>query len=108
MKYSIRFFNYEDAPSLFELALISYQELAPWLNWCHENLTISETQQWLRSQQTFKAGQKAYHFAIVDHQDNVCGSCALTQISHSQQCAQIKFWVSSVHTNNGLNSVQRV
>ena len=38
----------DDIPRLYEAAVESHKELAPWMPWCHAEYSISDTESWVR------------------------------------------------------------
>lgn len=81
----------------------SVDEVAPWLDWCHEGYTRAESEAWIASRPNAWARQEAYSFAIVDAQDDTfLGSCGLNQINAAHGVASMGYWVRTDRAGAGI------
>ncbi len=99
---TIRFVEISDAPALFEAAMASRAELAPWMPWCHPAYSIEESREWLEEQEAERAAGTEYAFAIVDRHGEFCGGCGLNAIDTVNLRANLGYWVRTSHTRRGL------
>jgi len=102
----VRFYREDDAPRLFEAVRESIPEVSAWLGWCHENYSIEESRDFVRSR-----GQKAqtdewYSFGIFDQTvgDRFLGGVGLNFINRVHQFGNLGYWVRTSATGKGVAS----
>ena len=92
----------DDVERLYEAAITSRDELAPWMPWCHEEYRSADTESWI--QQTV-AAENEHSFIIVDEASQLClGTCGLNDINPRHRCANLGYWVRSSHNGQGIAS----
>jgi len=60
---SLRAYDLSDAESLSEAARQSVPEVSPWLPWCHEQYSVAEAIEWIRSRALLRATEAVRHLA---------------------------------------------
>ena len=99
----IRPFEPEDVPGFFAAVRDSVEALGRWMPWCHANYSIDEANSWLATCQAAWAQGTSYPFLIVQPDSNeVIGSVDINQINQDHNFGNIGYWVSSVHTGQGI------
>ena len=53
-----------DVPALYESVRESMDALRPWMPWCHDAYSISESRDWVEKQIASFAEKEEFHFAI--------------------------------------------
>lgn len=83
-----------DAPAIFQAVIESLPELKPWSSWAHDNYSIEETQEWLRSTQSNWTSGSFYGFIITDTAaGSILGGCGLNIVSETYRIANLGYWV---------------
>jgi ribosomal-protein-serine acetyltransferase len=99
---TIRPFQVDDVPGLYESILESVDELGPWMPWCHSDYSIAETEDWVRKQiATFEAGDQ-FQFAIISGTSQIVGACGLNGINLENQLANLGYWVRTSCMRRGI------
>ena len=98
----IRPYELDDIPDVFAAARESISDVYEWLPWCHPELEIRETEEWITSQIKNRQEGAAYEFAILDKDNNFLGGCGLHQIDKEQRSANLGYWVRSSAMGQGV------
>ena len=101
-----RTYRDEDAPLLFEAVSESIAEVSPWLPWCHEDYSIEESRQFVRSRNSAAQGDEHYSFAVFqrDNPRRLLGGVGLNFINRVHQVANLGYWVRTSAAGRGLTS----
>ena len=102
----VRFYREDDAPRLFEAVRESIPEVSAWLGWCHENYSIEESREFVRSRAEKSQGDEWYSFAVFDQNDRerYLGGVGLNFINRVHQFGNLGYWVRTSATGNGVAS----
>jgi len=99
---SIRPYQLDDVPRLFEAARESVATVGRWLPWCHAGYAIEEAQAWVEKQvAAFQAGTE-YHFTIVSADGRFLGGCSLNQLDSVNRRANFGYWIRSSAAGRGV------
>lgn len=97
----IRPLEKDDANALFNSVKESYNELQPWMPWCHANYSIDDSVSWIEKQiSNFRTGEE-FNFAICVKDDFV-GVCGLNAIDRTNLRANLGYWVRSSATGRSV------
>ena len=100
---TIRPYRAQDIERHHAAVCASVDDVAPWLDWCHEGYTRAESQMWIASRPEAWAQQTAYSFAVVDALDGAfLGGCGLNQVNPAHGLANMGYWVRSDRTKQGI------
>jgi ribosomal-protein-serine acetyltransferase len=99
---SLRAYEPEDAPALWEAARESVGEVYPWLAWCHPQYSMAEAEQWVRSRAPLAAEGREYAFAIVGADGRLLGGCGVNQINRAHRLGNLGYWVRTSATRRGV------
>ena len=92
---SLRLYEPEDAPALWEAARESVGEVHPWLPWCHAAYSMGEAVEWASTRAALAAKGVEYDFAIVGEGGGFLGACGLNQINRFHRFCNLGYWVRS-------------
>lgn len=95
-----------DEKALFEAVRESIAEVSPWLGWCHEDYSINETREFLRSRAERSQGDEWYSFGIFDRNDGgrFLGGVGLNFINRVHQFGNLGYWVRTSAAGKGVAS----
>ena len=95
-----------DDQSLFEAVRESLPEVSPWLGWCHENYSIDEAREFLRSRAEKSLGDEWYSFGVFDRSngERFLGGVGLNFINRVHQFGNLGYWVRTSRTGSGVAS----
>lgn len=95
-----------DEQPVFEAVRESVPEVSPWLGWCHENYTIEETREFLRSRADKSQGDEWYSFGVFDRNDGgrFLGGVGLNFINRVHQFGNLGYWVRTSAAGKGVAS----
>jgi ribosomal-protein-serine acetyltransferase len=99
---SIRPYEPEDAPALWEAVRESVGEVSRWLPWCHAQYSLSDANEWIRARGPLAAEGREYTFAIVGGNGRFLGGCGLNQINRIHRCGNLGYWVRTSATRRGV------
>ncbi|HLQ79162.1 MAG TPA: GNAT family N-acetyltransferase [Terriglobia bacterium] len=99
---SIRPFQIDDVPALYEAVRESIDDLRPWMPWCHSGYAMSETQEWVEKQIAAFEALHEFHFAILFGNRHVVGACGLNGIQSANRLANLGYWVRSSASRRGF------
>ena len=92
----------DDIPRVFEAALSSRNELAPWMPWCHADYSIADAETWIHES---TASSTVRSFLILDETEELClGTCGLNDINARIRRANLGYWVRTSHIGRGIAS----
>ena len=96
----------EDAEALYEAVRESIAEVSPWLAWCHENYSIEESREFLRSRTAKSQGDEWYSFGIFDraNEQRFLGGVGLNFINRVHQFGNLGYWVRTSATGHNVAS----
>lgn len=95
-----------DEQALFSAVRESIPEVSPWLGWCHENYSIEETREFLRSRADKSQGDEWYSFGVFDRNDGgrFLGGVGLNFINRVHQFGNLGYWVRTSAAGKGVAS----
>jgi RimJ/RimL family protein N-acetyltransferase len=97
----IRPYNIADAQDLWVAARESFNELNPWMPWCHVNYDMQESRTWMDQQVKEFDARTAFEFAILAD-DRYVGGIGLNQIDKANRRANLGYWVRTSSTRRGI------
>lgn len=98
----LRRFEAADAERVYEAAIESRADLAPWMPWCHPDYTLEEARAYVLTRgPAFDEGLE-YAFAIVGEDGRHLGTCELNQIDANYRRANLGYWVRSSAAGRGV------
>ena len=95
-----------DEQSLFAAVRESIPEVSPWLAWCHEDYSIDETREFLRSRADKSQGDEWYSFGVFDrnNRERFLGGVGLNFINRVHQFGNLGYWVRTSAAGKGVAS----
>ena len=105
-KISVRPYREQDVDALFEAARESIEELSPWLPWCHQDYSIKDSRDFIRSRNVKSQGDEWYSFGVFekDNDRRLVGGVGLNFINRVHQMGNLGYWVRTSATRNGIAS----
>ena len=102
---SLRPFQMSDSEELTEAVRESIPELTPWMSWCHDDYSETDTRNWIKSLPSGWAEGIKFTFAITDIQaGKLLGRCGLNHINPTYRFANLGYWVRTSRTGEGIAS----
>ncbi len=100
---TLRPYQSTDSVSVFSAARESFQELSPFMPWCHPDYSVDDSTKWIEmSSRNWDEGI-AYEFAITDSRDgSYLGGCGLNHINMADRVANLGYWVRTSHARQGV------
>jgi ribosomal-protein-serine acetyltransferase len=99
----LRPFRKSDADELYKAIRDSLIELKPWLPFAHDDYSIRETREWLKTRPGSWKDGREYDFAIIDMIDgSFIGGCGLNNIDKENMKANLGYWVRTSHSQQGI------
>lgn len=101
----IRPYKPEDIPAMFEAVRESISEVSRWLEWCHADYKIEETEDYIMSRaQAWNNGDE-YSFAIFDNKTKkFVGGVGLNLINRKFKLCNLGYWVRTGETGRNIAS----
>ncbi|WP_039976270.1 GNAT family N-acetyltransferase [Vibrio jasicida] len=91
----------EQAHSLQRL-LVESPSLHQWLDWCDENATLKDAQDFLLATRLNWVKTEAFGFGIYDREyNNLLGMAAVNELYHTFNMASIGYWVADKYQRKG-------
>jgi len=91
----------DDVPTLYESVRESIDALRPWMPWCHDGYSISESREWVEKQIASFAEKQEFHFSILSA-DQFAGICGLNGIRDANRLANLGYWIRTSMCNRGI------
>ncbi len=102
-KVTLRPLERGDTEALHQAILESFEDLHPWMSWCHEGYTLQETQSWVNSQPGLWRNGIEYNLAILDPADgSLLGGAGLNHLIPTYRMANLGYWVRSSRAGEGI------
>lgn len=99
----VRTYCAEDAAALYEAARESIAEVSVWLPWCHENYSVQESREFIRSRQLASQGEEWYSFATFEKDSGrFLGGVGLNFFNRVHQMANLGYWVRTSAVGRGV------
>jgi ribosomal-protein-serine acetyltransferase len=99
----LRPYKESDLVQLYAAARESTAEVWQWLEWCHPDLSLAESRNFIRSQPKNWTDGTAYNFGIFNKKDNLyLGGCGLIELRRSDKVASMAYWVRTTETKKGI------
>ena len=99
----IRPYREGDASALYEAVRESLPEVSRWLPWCHENYSIEESKEFVRSRETAAHDGEWYSFAVFERGGGkFLGGVGLNFFNRVHQMANLGYWVRTSATGRGV------
>src|SRR5436305_4460451 len=101
---SIRPYQLDDIPRLFEAARESVATVGRWLPWCHAGYSMEEARAWVEQKvAAFQAGTE-YNFSIVSADGRFLGGCSVNWMDSVNRRANFGYWVRSSAAGRGVTT----
>jgi len=97
----IRPIGMDDVPVLYESVRESMDALRPWMPWCHDDYSISDSGEWAGRQIEAFNEKREFHFAILYGQQ-FAGVCGLNAIRQTDRLANLGYWIRTSVCNRGI------
>ena len=92
-------------PLIFKAVHDSREVLKIWLPWCHSNYNISETGEWVNSQQSAWNEKREFAFGVFETDSNrLVGGCGINQINWIHKAGNLGYWIKTDVTGKGFAS----
>ncbi len=101
---ALRYYRPGDVAAVFEAVDESRTEIGAWMDWCHADYGLDDTETWVASQPELRA-LGDHPMVIVDAgTDRVLGSSGLNQVNTIHGFANLGYWVRTSAAGNGVAS----
>jgi len=93
----------DDALVHYEAARESMNEVGRWLSWCHPEMTLEESEQWLaKCEQAWRAND-FYGFYLFERDGGrFVGCCTINEIDRFRLRANLGYWIRSSRQGLGF------
>lgn len=99
----IRPYRQGDASALYEAVRESLSEVSRWLPWCHNNYSIEESKEFIRSRETAAHDGEWYSFAVFERESaRFLGGVGLNFFNPVHQMANLGYWVRTSAAGRGV------
>ncbi|WGV99379.1 GNAT family protein [Vibrio sp. YMD68] len=86
----------------FMLCVDRSNSLHQWVDWCHPQFSLQESERFLLATRLNWVRGDAYGFGLFRHTDGVLiGMVAVNELYHTYNMASIGYWVADVHQGKG-------
>ena len=93
----------KDVDTLYRATRESLPEMSPWLPFAHDNYSIRETRNFLKSRPKNWKKETDFAFKIFDPKDDsFLGMCGLSNIEMENSRANLGYWVRTSRTGEGI------
>ncbi len=100
-RLALRLIPVEHAEALNHL-LVNSPSLHTWLDWCDENLSLKETQDFLLATRVNWVKTEAFGFGLYDRESNsLLGMVAVNELYHTFNMASIGYWIADRYQRCG-------
>jgi ribosomal-protein-serine acetyltransferase len=100
---TLRRYQSDDAPLLFEAVRESVRELSAWMSWCNPSYSRVDSETSVRTRQTEWAQGERYSFVISDSATGrFLGGVGLNFINRAHKFANLGYWVRTSSTRRGV------
>ncbi len=100
-RLALRLIPAEDAQALRYL-LVHSPSLHTWLDWCHENLSLKDAQDFLLATRLNWVKTEAFGFGIYKRESNtLLGMVAVNELYHTFNMASVGYWVADQYQRRG-------
>ncbi|MEP7010548.1 MAG: GNAT family protein [Acidobacteriota bacterium] len=102
---SLRRFRLDDAENLTEAVRESFEQIRPWMPWCHPRYSADDARTFIASAEGAWDAKAAYEMAIVRTDTSgqrIVGVCGLNAIRPGGRIANLGFWVRTSETRAGV------
>src|SRR5262245_48000486 len=97
----IRPLEKDDAKALFNSVRESYNELQPWMPWCHPGYSMDDSISSIEKQIAGFDSEETFTFAIC-RDGHFVGVCGLNAIDRENLRANLGYWVRSSATRRNI------
>jgi RimJ/RimL family protein N-acetyltransferase len=91
-----------DAAALAQAARESWQEIGPWMAWCHAGFSEAEAAAWIAHTEVAWRHRTELDVCIVDGEDAILGACGVNQLHEEHRFANLGYWVRTSATGRGV------
>jgi ribosomal-protein-serine acetyltransferase len=92
-----------DVEDLYFAVRESIPELSPWMPWCTEAYSITESKKYIEEHAEGVKSRTTYEFAITDAKTGMyLGDCGLNNINPTDNSANLGYWVRTSQTRKGI------
>lgn len=99
----IRPYQRDDEHALLEAVRESWQQVGPWMPWCHQNYSIEDARSWVQATIEGAKTGSLYDFAIFS-QGEFAGGCGINNINDQDRVANLGYWIRTSCTGQGIAS----
>jgi len=101
----LRPYKREDVPVMFEAVRESVAEVSIWLEWCHTDYKIEESEDFIKSRFEAWKNEEEYSFAILDTETKrYLGGVGLNLINRKFKLCNLGYWIRTSATGRGSAS----
>jgi len=101
---TIRPYETGDVEEIAAAVCESFDELSPWMPWCHDQYSEKDAAAWVEAAQAARLSGQVYDFAIVDPDGRYAGACGVNGINHFDGVANVGYWVRTSRVGRGIAS----
>ena len=98
----IRPYHPYDVEAVYQAVVESKSELMPWMPWCHEHYSRSDTVEWVTKRQEAWENNVDWSFAIVDASGRILGGTGLHRLDLRNGVGEIGYWIRTSATRQGV------
>jgi ribosomal-protein-serine acetyltransferase len=99
----LRRYQRTDINEVYPAVRESITDLSPWLEWCDENYSKEDAEQFIKHQSMWWEKGEVYNFAITDYKTRIyCGGCLFNHINRGDRYGNLAYWVRSSRIGEGI------
>lgn len=93
----------EDAAAHYEAARESMSEVGKWLSWCHSEMTLEESELWIKTCVDAWRNQEFYGFYLFERDGGrFVGCCTINEIDRFRRRANLGYWIRTSRQGRGI------
>lgn len=105
-RLTLRVLNAGDAKRLHQLWQQSAADMSPWLEWCHDEMTLLDAQSWIERNRTQWLTNQSYEMGVFAFDDfsqqlQLVGAVYLSSFDSVANQACLGYWVATPYTGCG-------
>ena len=95
--------TFDDAAAHYEAARESMSEVGRWLSWCHSEMTLEESELWIKTCVDAWRNQEFYGFYLFDRDGGrFVGCCTINEIDRFRRRANLGYWIRTSRQGRGI------
>lgn len=99
---ALRYYEQDDVAGVFEAVDESRSEIGAWMDWCHGDYSLTDTETWVAAQPALR--ELGDHPLVIVDADTgrILGSSGLNQVNPVHGYANLGYWVRTSSAGDGV------